>query len=72
MTRPDGERIAVLETQLESVLHNQAVMATKVDAVMDLLTQAKGVRWLIIVGAALGGFLITYLPWIASHIGIAK
>lgn len=72
MTRPDGERIAVLETQLETVLDNQAKMAVKVDAVMDILTQAKGVRWLIVIGAGVGGILITYLPWIASHIGLVK
>lgn len=72
MTRPDGERIAVLETQLETVLENQAAMGKKVDAVMEILTQAKGVRWLIIVGATVGGVLITYLPWIASHIGLIK
>lgn len=72
MTRPDGERIAVLETQLETVLQNQAVMGAKVDAVMDILTQAKGVRWLIIVGATVGGILITYLPTLAHHIGLIK
>lgn len=72
MTRPDGERIAVLETQLQTVLENQAAMGKKVDAVMEILTQAKGVRWILVVGAALGGILITYLPWIASHIGLIK
>lgn len=72
MTRPDGERIAVLETQLEALIESQKVMQKDLSEMKEILVQAKGAKWVIVTAAALSGFIINYLPWVAQHIGLMK
>lgn len=72
MTKPDGERIAVLETQFETILKNQEAMKGDLTEMKDILVRAKAVKWVIVTAAAIGGIISTYLPWLASHLGIVK
>ena len=72
MTIPDGERIAVLETQFKQVLDNQRLMQSDLTEMKEILLRAKGAKWVVVTAAAIGGIIITYLPWVASHIGLIK
>jgi hypothetical protein len=72
MTRPDGERIAVLETRLDEVLRYQAEMQRDISEMKEILQQAKGAKWVIVTAAALAGIIATYLPWFAKFIGLIK
>jgi hypothetical protein len=56
MTR-DGERIAILEQQMRDMTDDVHETRKKVDAMHDLLMQAKGARWAIVAAASLAGFL---------------
>lgn len=61
------ERLVRLETKHEHLTEKVEVMAAKVDQMHELLVQAKGVRWVIIAMATIGGFLAsklgTIFPW---------
>lgn len=72
MPTPDNERIAVLETQFKQVLDNQKLMQTDLTEMKEILIRAKGAKWVVVTAAAIGGVIITYLPWVASHIGLIK
>lgn len=51
------ERLVRLETKHEHLTEKVSNMAGKVDEMHELLTQARGVRWVIIAMATVGGFL---------------
>jgi hypothetical protein len=53
----DVERIAVLEQQMRSMQGDVHETRKKVDAMHDLLMQAKGARWAIVAAASCAGFL---------------
>lgn len=72
MTKPDGERIAILETHIDTILKQQETMQKDITVMRDILLQAKGARWLVVSAAAVSGFIVTYLPWLAQHLGILK
>lgn len=61
------ERLVRLETKHEHLTEKFEDMAGKVDEMHELLVQAKGVRWVIIAMATIGGFLAskigTIIPW---------
>ena len=61
------ERLVRLETRHEHLTEKVEDMADKVDQMHELLVQAKGVRWVIIAMATIGGFLAskvgTVIPW---------
>jgi hypothetical protein len=57
MTMPVGERLAAVEAKLASVEQDVHGMRLKVDAVHNILMQAKGARWAIIAIAGFAGFL---------------
>lgn len=61
------ERLVRLETKHEHLTEKFEDMAGKVDEMHELLVQAKGVRWVIIAMATIGGFLAsklgTVIPW---------
>lgn len=61
------ERLVRLETKHEHLTEKVSGMADKVDEMHELLTQARGVRWLILIMASIGGFLAsklgTVIPW---------
>ena len=61
------ERVARLETKVDHLSEAFDKAVTKVDEMHVLLVQAKGVRWVIIAMATIGGFLAskigTVLPW---------
>lgn len=56
-TRSDVERIATLEAEMRSMKDDVHETRKKVEAMHDLLMQAKGARWAIIAAASLTGFL---------------
>lgn len=72
LPRPDGERIAVLETQIETLISQQQKMQEDLTEVKNILQQAKGAKWVVIAAAAISGFIATYLPWLAHQLGILK
>lgn len=57
MSIPPRERLAVLEARLATLEHDVHGMRLKVDAMHDILMQAKGARWAIIAAAGFAGFL---------------
>ena len=57
MTRPDGERIAALEERVANMDEHVREMKVQVQAMHDLLMQAKGARWALLAAASLAGFL---------------
>ena len=61
------DRVIALETDVKHLTAKVDEMAEKVNAVHDLLQQAKGVKWLIVTAAAVGGFvsakLAAVVPW---------
>lgn len=61
------ERLVRLETKHEHMTEKVEAMAEKVDEMHELLLQARGVRWVIIAMATIGGFLAskigTIIPW---------
>ena len=72
MTKPDGERIAVLETHIDTILKQQEKMQEDISIMKEILQQAKGAKWVVVTAAAISGFIATYLPWLAQHLGILK
>lgn len=66
MTRTEQERLAVLETEVKHLTGQVDDMSRKVTAMHDLLMQARGARWVIIAAAAVGGFVASKLPALAS------
>jgi hypothetical protein len=63
------DRVIKLESDMKHLTASVDDMSVKVSAMHDLLQQAKGVKWLIITAAAVGGFvsakLAPLLPWFA-------
>lgn len=61
------ERLVRLETKHEHLTDQVSAMAEKVDEMHEVLLQARGVRWLIVIMATIGGFLAskigTVIPW---------
>jgi hypothetical protein len=56
-TRSEVERIAILEQQMRDMKDDVHETRKKVEAMHDLLMQAKGARWAIVALASLAGFL---------------
>jgi hypothetical protein len=56
VTDDTRDRVIRLETQMENMSAQLNDMQVKVNAMHDLLMQARGVRWLIIAMAAIAGF----------------
>lgn len=65
-----GERIAALEVQVDHLTKQVDDTHLKVEAVLALLQQAKGVRWIIVTGAALAGFIASFATNLAPWLGI--
>ena len=63
------DRVIALESDMKHLTLQVDAMAEKVAAMHDILQQAKGVRWLIIAAASVGGFVAAkigmFLPWLA-------
>lgn len=61
------ERLVRLETKHEHLTEQVSSMAEKVDEMHEVLLQARGVRWLIVIMATIGGFLASkvgaFLAW---------
>lgn len=72
MTRPEGERIAVLETHIETLLQRQAKMQEDIEVLKEIFQKAQGAKWVLVSAAAVSGVIATYLPWLAHFLGIVK
>jgi hypothetical protein len=57
MSTPPGERLAAVEARLANLETDVHGMRLKVDAMHDVLMQARGARWAIIAVAGFAGFL---------------
>jgi hypothetical protein len=57
VSAPPGERLAVVEARLANLEQDVRGMRLKVDAMHDVLMQARGARWAIVAVAGLAGFL---------------
>lgn len=64
------DRMIRLEADVDHITTKLDDMQTKVNAMHDLLMQARGMRWLIIGMAACAGFFASfaakYLPYLRS------
>lgn len=67
MTDDTRDRVIRLETQSEHITEQLDDMQKKVNAMHDLLMQARGARWIIVGMAAIAGFVASfaskYLPF---------
>jgi hypothetical protein len=57
MSARPGERLVAVEARLAALEEDVHDMRLKVDAMHDVLMQAKGARWAIIAVAGFAGFL---------------
>jgi hypothetical protein len=61
------DRVIALERDVKHLTEQVADMADKVAAMHDVLMQARGVRWIIVLMAGVGGFIASKLgaiiPW---------
>jgi hypothetical protein len=71
MTRPENERLAVLETQMEGHKHSIEELTKAVKELTDTLNKAKGAWWAFPLGltaaGTIGAFLSHYLPFLQSR-----
>lgn len=62
------DRVIRLEAEVEAMSKTVESMSKKVTEMHELLQQAKGARWAILLMAAAGGFisakLSTFIPWL--------
>lgn len=67
-TTDTRDRVIRLEAEVESMAKTVESMSKKVSEMHELLQQAKGARWAILVMAAVGGFisakLSAFIPWL--------
>ncbi|WP_029581923.1 hypothetical protein [Bradyrhizobium sp. URHD0069] len=67
MSDDTRDRVIRLETEIDHITAKLDDMQKKVNAMHDLLMQARGMRWLIVCMAAMAGFLASfaskYLPF---------
>lgn len=61
MTDDTRDRLIRLETEMDVVQKTVEDMSLKVNAMHDVMMQAKGARWLILGAAGLLGFLTSLL-----------
>lgn len=54
------DRMIRLEAEVEHITAQLTDMQKKVNAMHDLLMQARGMRWLIVAMAATGGFMASF------------
>lgn len=54
------ERLVKLETQLETQRQKLDAIERDVKELVEIMQQAKGARWLVLLMATLGGAFITY------------
>lgn len=51
------DKVIRLETEMAAMRRDVTNMAEKVDELHELLTQARGARWMLMILIALGGFV---------------
>jgi hypothetical protein len=68
--RSEVERIATLEAEMRGMQDDVRETRKKVEAMHDLLMQAKGARWAIVALASLAGFLAGWAHKVLPFIGI--
>lgn len=61
------DKVIALEADVKHLTGKVDDMAAKVDAMHELLIQARGLKWFIVTAAAIGGFvsakIAPVLPW---------
>lgn len=61
------DKVIKLETDMKHLTEQVDSMASKVTAMHELLVQARGLKWLIVTAAAVGGFVSAkigaFFPW---------
>lgn len=65
-----NERLVALEVEVKHLIEKQDRMASQVDQMHTLLLQAKGVRWVIVGGAAVAGFIASFATNLAPWLGV--
>jgi hypothetical protein len=71
------ERLVALEVEMRHMRESSAeqalnikALASSVGEMRDLLTQAKGARWVLGALLVVGGFIASYLPTLAKWLGV--
>lgn len=72
VVKPDGERIAVLETHIELLIKQLTEVQKDVSEMKEILQKAKGAKWVVVTGASIAGAIAAYLPWLARYLGILQ
>lgn len=68
MTKNDGERIAALETKVETLTTSLDKMSEKLDDLLALRHKGVGAFWLAsaLLGTSIMGAILTVIEWVKS------
>ncbi len=61
------DKVIRLETEMAAMRNDVSKMAAKVDELHELLTQARGARWMLMILIALGGFVAAKITPIITY-----
>ena len=61
------DKVIRLETEMAAMRNDVSKMAAKVDELHELLTQARGARWMLMILIALGGFVAAKIAPIITY-----
>ena len=61
------DKVIRLETEMAAMRNDVSKMAAKVDELHELLTQARGARWMLMILIALGGFVAAKVTPIVTY-----
>ena len=61
------DKVIRLEVEMHAMRNEVAKMSAKVDELHELLTQARGARWMLMILIALGGFMAAKIVPLVSY-----
>lgn len=61
------DRVIKLETEMAAVKEQLKDVSTKLNEIHEIFLQAKGARYLVIVSAAIFGFVSAWFPTLLSY-----
>lgn len=66
------DRVIRLETEVEHISAQLTEMSLKVSAMHDVLMQAKGAKWVVVVAAAIVGGITSWIASVFNFFGVHR
>lgn len=66
------DRVIRLEAEVEHISAQLTEMSTKVSAMHDVLMQAKGAKWVVVVAAAIVGGITSWIASVFNFFGVHR